>query len=78
MGFDYLFAMPSMLSGAARTLDLGSTFDSYNVSSTGDVADAKALFSDWHEVGENLIDACITFSATAPKATQLTLALGEK
>ncbi len=54
---DFLFAMPSRLSGAARTLDLGGTFDEYNNSPAGQLADARALFADWWMVGEYLVDA---------------------
>lgn len=49
--------MPSMLSGAARSLDLGATFDSYNYSKSEEQADAKALGADWHIVGETLAKA---------------------
>ena len=30
----FLFAMPSILAGAGRTLDIGGTFDGYNLSRT--------------------------------------------
>ena len=58
---DFLFAMPSWLSGAARSLDLAGQFDEYNESPNGQVADAKALFSDWRIVGESLIEAMKAF-----------------
>ena len=48
---DYLFANPSFLSGVARTFDLGGTFDFYNVSPTGQIANARGLWSDWLAVG---------------------------
>lgn len=41
-----LFARPSFLSGAARLLDLGGTFDRYNLSADGDSADRDALHRD--------------------------------
>lgn len=50
----FLCADPSWLSGAARILDLGGTFDVYNSSATGEEADAKAIYSDWAIVGEDL------------------------
>lgn len=80
MGSDSLFAMPSMLSGAARTLDLGSTFDGYVVSPDGDTADARALFSDWHEIGEDLVDAVCEFDSTQPdeETRQLSLGFGKE
>ena len=58
---DFLFAMPSWLSGASRTLDLAGQFDEYNESQHGEEADAKALFSDWRTVGESLVDALMGF-----------------
>jgi hypothetical protein len=78
MGSDFLFAMPSFMSGAARCLDLGATFDGYNESPTPEMADARALFADWHEVGTDLVDAMERFRANEPEATQLVLALGER
>lgn len=57
MGSDYLFATPSFVTGAARSLDLGAVFDEYNTSPTGAAADAIALTLDWLTVGDALIDA---------------------
>ena len=57
MRTDYLFAMPSVWSGAARLLDLFGVFDTYNDSASDDLADARALYSDWHIVGQELADA---------------------
>lgn len=42
-----LYARPSYLSGAARTLDIGGTFDSYVMSRTPQEADLAALASDF-------------------------------
>jgi hypothetical protein len=78
MGSDFLFAMPSMLSGAARSLDLGATFDAYNESPTPEIADARALFADWHQTGDDLVDAMDLFAESQPDATQLKLAFGER
>jgi hypothetical protein len=58
---DFLFATPSWLSGAARSLDLFGQFDEYNESPTEEAADAKALFSDWRIVGNSLLDAMRVF-----------------
>ena len=52
--FDYLFAQPSFLSGVARCLDLGGTFDEYNESPTPAQADATAILNDWLAVGADL------------------------
>lgn len=48
---DFLFAQPTLLSGAARVLDLGGRLDKYNESSD---ADGIALANDWFMVGEDL------------------------
>ncbi len=50
----YLFDDPSFLEGCSRALDLGGTFDSYNVSTTPEEADNIALASDWKAVGNDL------------------------
>jgi hypothetical protein len=54
---DYLFAHPSFLSGASRTLDLGGVFDEYNEDVTPAEADARALKSDWAAVGGDIVGA---------------------
>ena len=57
MRTDYLFAMPSFLTGVARLLDLSGRFDVYNDSSDEAVADARAIYSDWRMVGQDLAGA---------------------
>ena len=54
---DYLFALPRPLFGIARFFDFGGTFDEYNISSTGEEADMKALLSDWAVIGQDLMKA---------------------
>lgn len=54
--------MPSLLSGAARTLDLFGLFDEYNDSQTEEAADAKALLCDWNVVGDAIRDAVKAFT----------------
>ena len=61
MRTDFLLAMPSWLSGAARSLDLAGQFDEYNQSSNEDIADTTALWSDWRAVGESFLGAMRTF-----------------
>ena len=78
MGSDFLFAMPSTLSGISRTLDLGGTFDSYNESSTGLEADAKALFADWNSVGDSLVRAIEVFKQDEPDGAPRVLELVKK
>lgn len=73
MGSDFLFAMPSALSGAARSLDLSATFDEYNVSSTEREADMKALCADWYVVGDSLLDAINSFGSDKPEVVQQAL-----
>lgn len=48
-----LFALPTWLSGAARALDLGGTYDAYNRSTTGTEADCRAIESDWQIIGDD-------------------------
>jgi len=54
---DFLFAQPSLLSGAARAFDLWGQLDEYNRSETPAEADAKAIAADWLIVGQDLADA---------------------
>jgi hypothetical protein len=54
---DFLFAQPSIVSGAARILDLYGLFDDYNRSESALDADQKAIASDWFVVGQDLCDA---------------------
>lgn len=49
-----LYALPSFLSGAARLVDLGGTFDAYNYSASDEGSDARALASDLSQVGRDL------------------------
>ena len=56
-----LFAMPSWISGAARILDLGGTFNEYNFSESPEEADFLALASDWAAVDIDLKTAIERF-----------------
>jgi hypothetical protein len=49
-----LFASLGFFEGMGRVLDLGSTMLAYNDSSTPEEADARAIMSDWMEVGQDL------------------------
>ena len=51
---DFLFATPSLLSGAARTLDMFAVFDEYNTSDNFEEADRRAIESDWGVVGQDM------------------------
>lgn len=57
-----LFAVPSMLSGFARTMDVGATFDSYVESPSPEAADLEALRSDFLATAED-------FTAAARRVT---------
>lgn len=43
----FLFARPSFMTGVARTLDIGATFDAWNESATPELADQRALRADF-------------------------------
>ncbi len=50
----YLFARPSFLTGIARILDPLGTLNEYNTSQEDQLADYRALRSDWSAVGDDL------------------------
>jgi hypothetical protein len=52
-----LFARPTFLSGFARVLDLGGTFNAYNAANSAEDADTRALHSDWLAVGQDMFRA---------------------
>lgn len=57
MNSDFLFARPSRISGVGRTIDLWGCFEEFNDSPNTEVADERALYSDWRMVGEDLVRA---------------------
>ena len=61
--FGLLFATPTFLEGAARSLDLGDTFTNYNTSRSESEADFLGIRSDWRAVGEDL-DSVLSGYAT--------------
>jgi hypothetical protein len=63
---NFLSADPSFVSGAARLFDWWGTYDAYNVSRDGQEADAKAMFSDWRIVGQDVADAMAEFESAPP------------
>lgn len=69
MRTDYLFAMPSVWSGAARVFDLFGVFDAYNDSPSDDLADARALYSDWRITGQDLAGAMMVVEREWKTAT---------
>jgi hypothetical protein len=64
-----LFALPSFTSGAARAMDLGGLFDSYNTSQSDEAADRAALASDWQAVGSELKQAMSVLDKACQKST---------
>lgn len=64
---DFLFAQPSGLFGAARLLDLGGNFDSYNRSRTGEEADQRALTSDWMMMSKDFDSGLDVFLGSHPE-----------
>ena len=51
---DFLFARPSFIGGASRVLDLFGTLQEYNKSLTPEIADQRAMFSDFGAIGADL------------------------
>ena len=50
----FRFAMPSFLSGIARTLDFMGTLDGYQLRTSDERLDALAVYHDWSAVGDDL------------------------
>ena len=67
---DFLFAQPSLLSGAARVMDVGSVFTGYNKSVNGFIADTRALRLDWLMVGADLLHAMLQIELEVPQAAR--------
>jgi hypothetical protein len=59
---NFLYAVPSFLGGAARVLDLGSTFTIYNETFSPSRADSYALKADWVAVGDDMKTALEQFA----------------
>lgn len=51
---DFLFAKPSFWGGMSRLFDFGGTLNSYNISPTGEIADARAFYEDWKAIGDDM------------------------
>jgi hypothetical protein len=50
----FLFAAPSFLQGFASALDLSGTLVEYNISTTPQNADIRAIASDWAITGKDI------------------------
>lgn len=66
MANDYFVVMPSLITGMARALDLGATFDSgsYLINETGAAADARGMALDFGAVQIDLNTAAETLGAS--------------
>ena len=53
----FLFAAPSFLQGFASAIDLSGTLVEYNVSTTIQDADLRAIASDWAVIGKDIYTA---------------------
>lgn len=51
---DFLLATMTRLTGAGNVFNLWGSFYDYNYSATPEEADARALFSDWAVVGDDI------------------------
>ena len=51
---DFLFAIPSFLSGMGEAIDLGGTMINFNSSDSHEEADFIALYNDWAMVGNDI------------------------
>lgn len=53
----YLFAKPTAIDGVARIFDLAGSMQMYNSNKTGAEADAREIYSDWKNVGLDILKA---------------------
>ena len=69
MGTDFLYAKPSFWGGMASAVDLGGTLvKEYNRSSTVNLADFRALRSDWAITGIDLFTSLDKFGSQCQKS----------
>ncbi len=61
----YPFPKPSFLSGLARLLDVGGTFDSFYYLENGEEVDNIAIKSDWAMIGNDMKNALADFKQQA-------------
>lgn len=52
-----LYARSSFFEGLSRLIDFTGALNTYNESESPEVADARAILSDWEAVGRDLIAA---------------------
>jgi hypothetical protein len=51
---DFLTPKSSYLTGAGSVMNLAGSYFVYNISPTPDMADRRAIFSDWAMIGQDL------------------------
>lgn len=59
---DFLFAMPSFISGFGSVIDLGGTMEIFNESRSPSEADRLAMANDWAVVGNDIRNAMASIS----------------
>jgi hypothetical protein len=57
----HLFSKPSFIKGLGRLWDFRGQLSHYNTSKTDELADIKALYSDWLAAGEDLRSGMHTY-----------------
>lgn len=67
MNHFHLFIRPSFSRGMASIMDIGATLNEYNTDETPEVADEKALVSDWKETGNDISFAVKTYGKKQEK-----------
>ena len=63
---DFLYARPSFIEGIARVADMLGTLQEYNVSSSDQTADLRGIRADWEAVGEDLLNALVSYQGPSP------------
>jgi hypothetical protein len=58
---DYLFGNNSFIIGMASAFNLKGNFFDYDESENAQEADAKAIENDWGVVGQDLLEAAISY-----------------
>lgn len=64
---DFLFSTPSFLTGAGSIFNLAGNYYEYNLSSSGEEADSRAMQCDWAMVGNDLSNALDAYEQIEPK-----------
>jgi hypothetical protein len=57
MDINFLYPTPAFTRGIGRSIDFWGMADPYNVSTSPETADAVAMWSDWKDVGADLVEA---------------------